>query len=174
MKPFLIFIAFLVLASGVAFTRLQSKIIIREENQDSVLSQNSEETSVGEDPEEKSESAVKDTPSYIQDSGNFPTPTQSLSDFYLEDFIYPGSEVVSSGSDSLSLKITDDPDKITDWYKEKIISGNMNVKTFVTTKTNNDVLNRLVGAKSGLEIGVEIKKDDIKSFSEVLVTIKVF
>ena len=76
----------------------------------------------------------------------------------ISDFQYPGSVVVSKTDNTLNLESSDDPKKITDWYKDKIKSMNMNVTTFVQTSTNGKVLNKLVGADGTTEVRVEIAK----------------
>ncbi len=50
----------------------------------------------------------------------------------------------------------------------------MNVKTFVTTKANDKVLNKLVGADADKELRVEISKDPGDSLVKISVTIKYF
>lgn len=73
---------------------------------------------------------------------------------------YPNSVQISQ-NESTIYESSDDADKITNWYKDKIKSMNMRVKSFVTTKTNGNILNKLVGADGKKEIKVEItKKDD--------------
>lgn len=83
-----------------------------------------------------------------------PSPTQSN----INSFIYPGSIKVSGERNSLVLQSTDDPQAITNWYKEKINSIGMNAKSFVQTNANGNILNKLVGAKSGFKISIEISK----------------
>jgi len=75
-----------------------------------------------------------------------------------EGWNYPGSRVVSSSSNTLVLESTDDPDPITDWYKSRIKSHGMNVTSFVTTKTNDNVLNKLAGADGSIEINITIER----------------
>ncbi|EKD91305.1 MAG: hypothetical protein ACD_30C00026G0002 [uncultured bacterium] len=88
-----------------------------------------------------------------------PTPSPTLApQNFIGDFVYPNSKKVSGGENSFVLESNDNPDSITDWYKEKIRNLGMNVKTFVTTKTNGKVLNKLVGAGREGEVIVEISK----------------
>ena len=65
----------------------------------------------------------------------------------------------------------DDPDAITDWYKEKIKELGMSAKSLVTTKTNGNVLNKLVGANGKREIRVEITKPADQPTTEIKLTI---
>jgi hypothetical protein len=87
-----------------------------------------------------------------------PTATPQASS--ISEYQYPGSGIVSSSDSSLVLSSSDESTKITDWYKEKIKSKNMNATSFVSTSANNSVLNKLEGAGEGGKISVEIKKDE--------------
>ncbi len=87
----------------------------------------------------------------------------------LINYKYPNSQVVGSNGNELSLTSPDDSDTITNWYKERIRDEGLNVKSFMTTKTNGNVLNKLVGASSGREIRVDI----INPVGEQLVKINV-
>ena len=89
----------------------------------------------------------------------------------LSNFHYPNSQVVSSGENSLILNSIDNADTITDWYKEKIKGEGMSVTSFVTTKTNDNVLNKLVGADGEREIRVEITKEAGSSTVKISVTL---
>lgn len=101
-----------------------------------------------------------------------PTPTYFQTN--LSDYKYPNSQTVSSTANSLLLNSPDNSDTITDWYKEKIRGEGMNVKTFVTTKTNDNVLNKLVGADGNKEIRIEIKKEAGNGDVEISVKIEYF
>lgn len=89
----------------------------------------------------------------------------------LSEYLYPGAKIVNQDSSGLELKTSDDPEGITDWYKEKIISQGMNVKTFVSTKTNGNVLNKLLGATSEKEVRVEIEKAKDGLFATVTLSL---
>ena len=113
------------------------------------------------------------TPSPTPTSAPTPAPTQTqtpLTD--IGQFRYPESFIVSSTGTTLSLISSEDTDKITDWYKEKIKNQGMNVKAFVVTKTNDNVLNTLVGADGKREIRVEIKKNSEEQTVRILITVK--
>ena len=101
----------------------------------------------------------------------FATNTPKPVSTNLSNFQYPNSQVVSSSETSLVLNSTDNSDTITDWYKEKIKGEGMNVTSFVTTKTNDNVLNKLVGADGEREIRVEIKKDPGSSVVNISVVV---
>ena len=102
---------------------------------------------------------------------SFPTPTQSTFNSSILDYKYPNSQIISTSSNTLSLESDDDIDVITDWYKDKINSLGMNVKTFVKTKANEKVLNKLVGNDGNFEISVEISKENTSSSVDIFVTI---
>ncbi len=87
----------------------------------------------------------------------------------INEYLYPGSVIVNSDGGSMKLTSSDDPDMITQWYKEKIKSAGMNVNSFVTTKTNDNVLNKLSGADGKTEIKIEIKKQVNDSKVEISV-----
>lgn len=78
--------------------------------------------------------------------------------FNLADFKYPNSNQISGSDNTMNLESNDTPDLITDWYKEKIRSLGFKSKSFVQTKTNGNVLNKLVGASGNREIRVEVIK----------------
>lgn len=83
-----------------------------------------------------------------------PTPIQSgQAATDLEYFRYPGS----SGS-TTNMTSTDDADKITNWYKEKIKSEGFKSTAFAVTKTNGNILTKLAGSKQNVKIQVEITK----------------
>ena len=54
--------------------------------------------------------------------------------------------------------------------KKKIKAAGMNVNSFVTTKTNGSVLNKLSAADGKTEIKIEIKKQAVDSEVEISVT----
>lgn len=88
----------------------------------------------------------------------------------LDSYVYPNSKVAKMENFYLVLESNDESSAVTQWYKEKIRSEGMNVKTFVTTKTNGNVLDKLVGANSEKEIMVEVEKK--ASESKVTLTIQ--
>ena len=100
-----------------------------------------------------------------------PTNTPKPASSNLSSFQYPNSQVVSSSENSLILNSIDNADSITDWYKEKIKGEGMSVTSFVTTKTNDNVLNKLVGADGEREIRVEITKEAGSSTVKISVTL---
>ncbi len=86
-------------------------------------------------------------------------PTQVISTgTNMNDLRYPNSTVLSQNGGTLLLSSDDSETTITDWYKEKIRELGMNNKSFVTTNTNGDVLNKLVGGNGKAEVRVTITK----------------
>ncbi len=121
-----------------------------------------------------SEETILEEESTPTDIPNSPTSTSTptITRTEIHDYRYPNSTVISSLNNSLLLTSSDDADKITNWYKEKINSQGMNVKTFVTTKTNDNVLNKLVGADPDMEVRVEITKDSGSSSVNISISLK--
>ncbi len=113
------------------------------------------------------------TPSASLNPSASPTPAPSVSAKLL-DFIFPESEVKISSGDNLELESSKESNEITSWYKEKIRSLGFSVKSFVTTTTNGQVKNSLVGANEDLEVKVEINKASGSSQTIVNITIDTF
>jgi hypothetical protein len=93
---------------------------------------------------------------------SFPTlsPRNNISNQRdISDYIYPNSRVNSRTHDSLDLTSTDNPDTIANWYKDRIKSKNMNVNTFVMTKSNDKVVDKLVGQSQSASVNIEINKE---------------
>jgi hypothetical protein len=88
----------------------------------------------------------------------------------LNQFRYPNGKTISSSSSEIKMESSDSPEKITDWYKEKIKSLGMNTQSFVSTNTNNNVLNSLAAAGQGINIKIEIKRDAGSSFTSINIT----
>lgn len=139
-----------------------SEVLSEEESQEDDLS------------DEVGESSPTDMPNSPTNTST-PSPTENLpAPAGIESYRYPNSSVISSSESSLFLRSSDDTDKITDWYKEKIESEGMSAKSFVKTKTNDNVLNKLVGASSSKEVRVEIRKDSGETSTEISISVKYF
>ena len=95
------------------------------------------------------------------------TPSPQLPPPNTSDWQYPGSVQASPGN----YQSSDPPEKITDWYQDKIKNLGLNIKTFVRTKANDRVLNKLVGANSQTEIRVEISKNPGDSTTRIIIGI---
>lgn len=155
-------VAVILVIAGVAFSWFSKKEIQTSETSQ-VLSVEEESEAPSDGVKEESTPTIGsqqlDKPSSDQslsetEATNTPKPSQNN----VSSLQYPNSQTVSSGDNSLILNSTDNVDTITDWYKEKIKGEGMNVTSFVTTKTNDNVLNKLVGADGEREIRVEITK----------------
>jgi len=120
----------------------------------------------------KKEENITAIPTLVIEETSTPQPTVNISsDIQLQTYKYPNSSVINSGSNSLNLQSDASPKLITDWYKETINSNGFNVTSFVTTSTNDNVLNKLAAAKSGQNIEVEIEKKSGESKTSVKVTL---
>ena len=93
-------------------------------------------------------------------------PSQAISDFQ-----YPSSNVVSINGNTEIFESSDDPKKITDWYKDKIKNMGMVATSFVQTNTNDNILNKLVGANGEREVRVEITKKNYQPAVRISVTL---
>jgi len=161
-------VAVLVILTGVYFSQKEKK---EEGNEittyEEVLSESDEESEVVVEENEIDIIIPSNKPSPTK----VPVPTQSLQKSNILEYKYPNSQIVSSTSTLMSLESSDNSDSITDWYKGKINSLGMNVKTFVTTSANEKVLNKLVGADGVKEINIEISKEDSQSIVKISITI---
>lgn len=102
-----------------------------------------------------------------------PTPTTKDKDTTtLDNFMYPQSKRISALATRLTLESTDDPQIITDWYKDKIKNLGMNTTAFVQTSTNGNILNKLTGASREVKVEIEIKKKSSESQVLIIVTLK--
>ncbi|MBI2020743.1 hypothetical protein HYS94_05040 [Candidatus Daviesbacteria bacterium] len=95
----------------------------------------------------------------------------SNQNFNLSDFKYSSSSQINSSQNNLKLESTDDPKKITDWYKEKITSLGFKTKSFVQTNTNDYILNKLVGASGNVQVKVDIEKQPDASKTTINITL---
>lgn len=123
------------------------------------------------------------TPTQIPTSSPIPTQTPnptllsptltsaSSSQKNIRSFIYPGSTILNQSGDEITLQSTDDPQAITNWYKEKITSMGMNTKSFVQTNTNGNVLNKLAGSDGEHKVEIKISKKNNESAVEISVSI---
>lgn len=96
----------------------------------------------------------------VYKKNSIPTPKQDTTNSGqdINSYKYPSSSVKEESGNRLFLESTDDPQAITNWYKEKITSLGMNANSFVQTNTNGNILNKLAATKSGFKINVKISK----------------
>lgn len=114
------------------------------------------------------------TPEILQDifqnsQSPTPIPTNPPSQ-NLQSLTYPNSVVISSNFFGVSLESTDNPQTITNWYKEKIKAMGLNANSFVQTNANDNVLNKLVASNGKVKISVEIKKQSNDPVTKISVS----
>lgn len=81
-------------------------------------------------------------------------------------FVYPNSTITSQSENSYELRTSDDPETVTNWYREKVNAENYSAKSVVKTKTNGNVLNKIfVGGL--IRINIEIKRFPSASHTEI-------
>ena len=161
-----IVIAVVILVVGVYVGKNQNFENSNISRQEKVLS---EEDKIPENLEEPTITPTSD----ISSEADRLITTPSVQDGQVRErnaYKYPNSTIMTSSDTSLTLQSHDSTDTITDWYKERIKSEGLNVKTFVNTRANDKVLNKLVAADSNKEISVEINKEPGSSVVEISVT----
>jgi hypothetical protein len=102
----------------------------------------------------------------------FPTsaPT-SPPNISLNDYIYPGAQIVSSAGTTINLTSTDDSNSIVSWYKNKI-SGNFSSKSESISNANGNVSALLGASSSSQSITITIQKSATESNTNIQVEIK--
>ena len=104
-----------------------------------------------------------------------PTPTatqnQNSSSTDMNFYKYPNSQTEESGGNRLVLNSSDDPNKITEWYIEKLKNQNMKLNSFVKTKTNNNVLNKLISSNGTIKVSITISKKNSDTNAKIAVEI---
>lgn len=160
----LTFIAAMVLVAGIVVS--QKRLPLDEylpEPQEQVLS---DETQTTNESRQNMESKVEINSSESDSSTNIEITNapaegdndQVSDDHTIQQFIYPQSSVIAQGSQEIELTSVDDPEKITDWYKNKLQELDMNVNSSVSTSANGNVNNELVSAKGTSEVRIKIEK----------------
>jgi hypothetical protein len=128
-----------------------------------LLQDNKAEKPVSGASDVKKEAATKDAaPTLDEDIVKSPTevigPEEKISEDGLSGY-YPGAVVESRNGTTVTLRSTDSAEIITEWYEAYIKNNNMTTKTFVKTKTNGVVQNKLTGVSNTDEIAVDIQKE---------------
>lgn len=114
--------------------------------------------------------------SVVKIDQNQPTPTpmsnnpQITSSDNHSTWIYPNASIISQANNHLELTTNDSANQVTDWYKNKIKQLGWNTTSFVMTNTNDQVLNKLVGAQNNQQVNVEITK--VAGSSTVKISLK--
>lgn len=93
----------------------------------------------------------KKPPSDITPFYKAPTSSESSSN---SSYQYPGSSTQGNGMYTTS----DSPAIVTQWYKDAITRNGFTSTTVIQTTTNSVTYNKLVAAKAGKQISIEIKK----------------
>jgi hypothetical protein len=99
-----------------------------------------------------------------------PIPTQSKTspiDSNLDLWIYPGAAKTTSSNNHLSLESSDNPDKITNWYKDKINSQGMKTQAIAQSNANGNIKNQLSAANTNYEIQITIAKSADQSITKI-------
>ena len=98
-----------------------------------------------------------------------PLPTESSMSSG-RGFLYPNAQVTENTGSRLKLTTTDSTEKVTEWYQGQINAEGMKTTSFVKTKTNGIVVNKLAGASSQSKVAVEITKSPNSILVNILVT----
>lgn len=89
----------------------------------------------------------------------------------IDDFIYPGSKIISSGDGSLVLTSSDDPNLILSWYSQKFLHG------FSSNRATNNNVNGQVNAKIEASNGskiftITLTKNNSELYTRIEISIK--
>ena len=87
-----------------------------------------------------------------------PLPTSASN-----DLVYPGAKQLNLDT----YESTDNPETITNWYKNKIKDLGFKTTSSVETNTNGDILNKLASNNNSKEIRIEISKDNNQSVTRI-------
>lgn len=157
----------LILIAGIYFGQFANKNNISKNDQKNDFQPNAVSSGSKEESgnSKASDSASQSQPS-ISESEDLKLNKDQLS-VLIETFIYPGSSIINKDSNKLELSSNHEPDKITDWYEVKIRNLGYTTKTFVKTKTNGDVNNRLIGEKTEHQIEIKITKQQTDNQTKI-------
>ena len=155
-------ISLILLAVAILLLRLTSnketiKDPIENESASTVLSQVSEETMEPDDGESVS----------IKIDSNISSDDTIVTIQSDNEFIYPNSDIIKDGENTLVLSSSDSTDTITEWYKEKIKLLGYTAKSTVKTKTNGQVQNQLAAASSKNKVEIKITKSEKDNVSRI-------
>src|SRR3989344_4845157 len=138
MHILLILSALVVLAAGIFVSRMDKSVIQKDTDskEGTLIETNAPDVeSAGDEVTKGEEEVVSVTSTFAP---TLPVSDKGDIDLGIQELIYPGSQVLSSGDFSAELSSVDSPDSITDLYKEKLKSLNLNIQTFVVTKNNDN------------------------------------
>lgn len=95
-----------------------------------------------------------------------------LKQINIEEYIYPGSKVKNTNSNSIELISEANPDEVVEWYRNKLDVEDRAVQSLVTTKTNGKVLNLLSASMKDNTLDIVISSVDNTTGSEITLKIK--
>ncbi|HLE48803.1 MAG TPA: hypothetical protein VI819_02110 [Patescibacteria group bacterium] len=191
-KHALVFSATLILFLGFSYLRYKE---IKNNPSPESYSLNLEKKVLSESNDAKSTDEISptDTPRIISEEVSLPSTTQtpqpvqqkieikndvesdsnnnSASNPPINDFYYPGAGNIGSSTKTLNLESPDHPNKVTDWYKNKIQSFDLNVNSFVKSSADDKILNKLSAASGSFEVNVEISRNPGESITHIKVEI---
>lgn len=163
--------AFMTLVLGVYFTRAGTQVFRSNEvKAPSVLSEVTDEEDEGIKPTESPSATPTAKPTIKPSASPKPSNTpgsQTTSNAEISQFVYPGATINSQTNTTLKLSTTASPNDVTPWYKNKMSELKMNARSIAATNTNGNVLNKLAGASSKLEVEIEIKKSASESTTHI-------
>lgn len=162
----LIIVFILAGTAGVIYIKQQSKPVALKTSQETSPESSPSPTLAASAENSASDSTDAD---YIDPGIPQPSDSPLPSPVSSSNYIYPGSNVLSSSPSKIEMQSKDDATKITNWYKDKIRELNFNAKSFSQTSTNGVIFNKLSAAKPEEKIEITIKKD--QNTSNVSITV---
>lgn len=95
-----------------------------------------------------------------------PNPTSNLN-----DFVYPGSQIISQSGTSLSLQSSNDPQTIINWYESRV-NGTFSGRSDSITNTNGNVNALITASNNSEDINIVIQKDNGGLYTSIEITVK--
>lgn len=97
-------------------------------------------------------------------------PTQKNNEeIFSKNYLYPEATLISESTNKVLLESKNSTQEITEWYKSYIQDNQMNTTSFVTTNSNNNVLNKLAGSGNGKSISIEIQKNENEDVTHITI-----
>lgn len=118
---------------------------------------------------QNSPSFYKNSPSPSEAPASNPSENSKNNSRSLLEFVYPGSKIINAQPGTITLESPDQAGQITDWYKQKISSKNMNTTSFIVTNQNDNVSNKLISSNPNLELKVDIERSAKQNKTTVIV-----
>ncbi len=164
MNLVVITIAIILVVSGVIY---QKNIPPSKQNEEVLSDETSLTVTPSEVPGPLPSVTATPTPTIISKENATPTKAPQITN--TTEFIYPNASDIARGNSKISFKSSDNPESITNWYKNEINSRGYSVTSFVTTKTNGNVENKLAGASGEDKLQVKIEKSAESTLTTVVV-----